>query len=511
MPTIVLMGGISPPELLNPQDGLLVQGSPFLEFIVQDNDVWPSAPIHFNVQVANDVNFVSLARNAFSSQSAAAFQYESSPGVWSPLPASGLPELVSLGELLRPRIAQSTATTYYVDDANGDDSRTEVQARSEATPWKTIQKAIDSYVLPGSGGVLILVKNHAGSGYQKTTGSGTLMATMDFTNLTGRVPSASNVLTVKNYPGHRPVVLQSTPGTVENNAMRANSGSTSKYIRVQGFEFIGDDANVASDSGGTALIGINNGDHIEIYDCILHDILSDVRAQGIFLGGGSDNVQVWNCLIYSIGNKLGAQANLEHGIYVQGSNHQIVNTLSRDQRNGFGFQLFGGSDAAPAHILSHVVATGNKMSGLTIDGSTYSNIEVHNSIFAFNDQHGVIGRNNASGNVKNSIAFGNGTGGFSNESGGAMVFADNLTSDPLFADYATRNLHLQGTSPAINYAQSAYSPTFDLDGNLRPSGLAVDVGAYEYSLAGVSRKIRYAPALGIQQTYYWRVRIEQFF
>jgi len=53
-------------------------------------------------------------------------------------------------------------------------------------------------------------------------------------------------------------------------------------------------------------------------------------------------------------------------------------------------------------------------------------------------------------------------------------------ADPMFMNTATRNFHLQSTSPLINKGAMLSQVTNDYDGVARPQGAAYDIGAFEY-------------------------------
>lgn len=56
-----------------------------------------------------------------------------------------------------------------------------------------------------------------------------------------------------------------------------------------------------------------------------------------------------------------------------------------------------------------------------------------------------------------------------------------VSGDPLYVNRAANNFHIQAGSAAIDKASTLQAPTFDIDGQNRPSGGGIDIGADEFS------------------------------
>ena len=392
------------------------------------------------------------------------------------------PVTTPLATSLPARIAEwsGTGNTYYVDASSGSDSYTEAQARNESTPWKTIQKAVNSYALPASGHVRILVKNGT---YRASGDSNAVQATVTFENLGSRTPSAGSVLNLMAYPGASPVVQEppyagSTPGNAERHGFWFGDTSA-KFIRVRGFRVTQNTAAMNQAQG----FRIDSSSDIEIDQCEISGwksaaVGNNPRAQGVYIGSGSTRVHMYNLVVHDIGNPATEATNLSHGFYIQGSHHVLANVISYDNRNGFGVQFYAGGGGGPGHIITNLVTANNKMSGMVVDG-TYT-ASVRNSVFYDNDQWGLSVRGSANVTAENTISFANGStgtlgNGFNTEGSSKLALQNILGVNPLFVNFGARNFHLQSGSPAYRTGAAAFTPLRDLD---QSSNKAATIGSY---------------------------------
>jgi hypothetical protein len=69
--------------------------------------------------------------------------------------------------------------------------------------------------------------------------------------------------------------------------------------------------------------------------------------------------------------------------------------------------------------------------------------------------------------------------------------AHDKKADPLFVnpsvDPAVADFHLKAGSPAIDAGTTVGAPAIDFDGNPRPAGAGIDIGAYEYGAGSAVR------------------------
>ena len=364
------------------------------------------------------------------------------------------------GRVLPPRLAVSHGLVRYVAQSGSNRN-----PGTRARPWRTIQKALDT-LRPGE---TALVR------------AGTYTQSL----VMHRAGTAKAPITVRAYPGERPVVHPGGSGTMDY-PLRITAGSA--YFRFSGF--VVEEAPLHTTmniwiSDGQRTSGPAPTHHIEISGC-------EIRrgtGTGVLVSPNTEVVQ----LIGNIVHDNGDGSRQAQGIYFQGHDGLIANNLVYHQTNGFGIQVRGNYPdpdtvaQIPARnvIVTNNTVAGNSLSGILVE-NTAERTTVVNNISAFNGSHGVVGYDNGSGSVllgnvvRRNLAWGNRSGGFGNDGRAVIDFSGgNRVANPRFVDAVRRDYRLRAGSPALNRALAAYAPGFDLRGRSRFRHANPDLGALE--------------------------------
>ena len=345
-----------------------------------------------------------------------------------------------LASALPPPLPPSTGTTFYVSTIGSDSNPGTLTA-----PWRTIQKALN-VLLPGQ---------------QALVRAGTY--TQDL--VMSRAGTASAPITVAAYPGET-VVLHAASTSGDTYPIQI----TGAYFRLQGF--------VIENSLGTSAANVylwGGANHIELSG-------NEIRYgqdQGIFADNTTSNLQMLGNRIHDNGWNHVQGQHQSHGIYVKGGNDLMANNVIYNHAYGFGIQIYPANHDT---IVTDNTIASSAHSSIVVGGSGgVYNITIRNNIL-YDDNWGVemdstcpSGAVYVDHNVIYSFRVAAIEGGCSrvDTSGG------NILVDPLFVNYAGRDLHLQASSPAIDRASSPWSETSDFDKHSRPGGAGPDIGAFE--------------------------------
>ena len=346
-----------------------------------------------------------------------------------------------VGGALPPLLPPSTGATFYVSTSGSDSN-----PGTEAAPWRTIRKALDT-LAPGQTALV-----HAGTYTQdlEMTRSGT----------------ASDPITVSAYPGEQ-VILHPASPSGDTYPVQIYSAA---YFRLSGF--------VIEDSLGTssANVYLSGSSHdIEISD-------NEIRYgqdSGVFAESTTSNIYLLGNNIHDNGwNHLPGQ-HQSHGIYIEGSGDLIANNLIYDNPYGFGIQIYPANHDTT--VVDNTVLASSDFSSIVVGGSGgVYNITLRNNILYGGtwgvDMDSTCPTGTVSVDTNDVFGYSAGLveGGCSN-----VVTGVNVLADPLFVNLASRDLHLQLLSPALSVALPDWSMASDFDGDTRPQGVGPDVGAYE--------------------------------
>ena len=349
------------------------------------------------------------------------------------------------------------ARTYYAAPT-GDDNH----SGSETAPFRTIQKA----VAQARAGDTVLVRGGVYKGHVYLRFSG----------------ESNNPITVKNYPGERPVLDGEGKGRIELNSEHGWQKPIG-WITVEGFEV----------RNGWDGIKFYNAHHIVLRGNHLHDNLN----QGIL--GNGHHVRIEENIIAHNGFKAdNEKSNKEHGIYCTGTDFTIVNNIICSNK-AYGIQVAGypfkpdnhaGPEFADARrwLISHnTIAFNQNRGGIVVWQKGTTDCVIQNNIFYRNAVtlgraalQGIDFADAGGGHiVRNNLFYGPDRTAI--DKGAAEYKAlDNLEKDPLFAAPQRLDFRLGKGSPAIDAGTSEDSLVTDFDKNRRPEGTGYDIGAFEY-------------------------------
>ena len=374
------------------------------------------------------------------------------------------------------------ATTYYVDNLlPGGDS---FAGTTEASPFLTIQKCLKSATRPGD---TCLVKN------------GTYNSSVQITFR--HSGTAGNPITLKNYPGHSPVVnFSGLGGGGRILVSSANYLVPVSYGVIEGLEI----------KAGNDGIKIDNADHFIIRANNIHH-----NTMGVFITGGYqitlDRNNVWHNGDFATCATNPSACSLNHGFYIQGSFYTITNNVLYDNL-AYAMTLTGhpytGTNATwvtdanhagfnNSLIANNTMAYQDHRAGIVMWDRNVNNNTIENNIFYENSQLLYASGSSqgidfisccGSGNiVRNNLSYGTGkNGNFTAGTGSGVSLSSPTTVNPLMVNApatvpASPDFHLTSSSAAINAGSNltANGIATDYDGNLRPTSGAWSLGAYE--------------------------------
>ncbi len=341
---------------------------------------------------------------------------------------------VLLFVLLTP---SSWAATYYVATTGSDSAD-----GSEATPWLTINKAVDTMV--------------AGDTTYVRGGTYVPSTTIRF-DVSGTAAAPIKLL---NYPGETPIIDWAGTTSVYQVLVQHSGGENVAmgYIEISGFE-------IKEGYNGIKFYSMHNS-------VISRNWIHHSLKQGILGVGGHHNTFDHNIInhngTFETCDGTGV-CNQDHGVYMHGDSYVITRNVIYDNV-GYGIQQNGSSTAAfstTKHPSAEFAGAANWVisdntfaynygrSGLAVWGSLSDNARIENNIFYENNVKNSgsaangINYTSATGAtgvlIRNNHFYASGSGATASTTGTApadVTFTGNVTnvSAPAFVDGGTNSL-----------------------------------------------------------------------
>lgn len=277
--------------------------------------------------------------------------------------------------------------TFYIDGANGDDARSELQAQKMTTAWKTIKRGLQLAV-PGETVAVLpgLYSVNVESMRDGTADAPITLRAVTPGTVTITPPSGSGVYIGHNYNVVDGLVITgATASGFQLGPYKANANPPVTGVAVRNSAVYGN------------LVGIKFTNAID--SDARHNEIYDNNRDGVWVSGRG--VTLFNNLVY----RNGQHRTGEFGITLYGGDrHQIINNTVYGNLNG-GIRL-GATTTIPvfSSVFNNIVAN-NALGIKEPGGSDY----VGRATLNYNDVHGNTTANydlsNGSGTVKGANSF----------------------------------------------------------------------------------------------------------
>ena len=398
------------------------------------------------------------------------------------------------------------SNVFYVSKTGND-----LNDGTEASPWKTINKATASlvagqtaYVRAGTYNEGVIFRNSGIAGQyvslvaysgERPVIEGAGLSTYSLVNLNGQSYVNFSGFRLQNGTvgisngrsniviGNNEIFNFTNPGiTLDNCSVALVKGNLTD--------------NVVSSSWGEC-ITFSQCEYIDIaYNEVRNSLTSTMGGEGIDVKG-SKHIRVYGNVVHDL-NHLGIYLDSYDGLDydIEVFNNKVFNctdgiVISAEQRNRvekirvynnivYDCRLFGiGIVNYPTHQentgypLNDVVIENNTIAsvgGIKIDNKDGSNVTVRNNII-----YGIPSAINISGTPAGMVLANN----LSDQGTVSALGTGSIVADPMFVNPILKDFTLKSGSPAINTGFSN-DLTFDYSLKSRPAGSGIDIGAYEY-------------------------------
>ncbi|MEO0797196.1 MAG: carbohydrate-binding domain-containing protein [Verrucomicrobiota bacterium] len=397
-------------------------------------------------------------------------------------------------DYVRAWLKPDTDATWYVNEAHGDDS-------NSGASWADAKKTIGAAIDEAYNGDSIWVAEGVYREYLTIHGVHNL-------KLYGGMPVGSTSLNEQDH-GRYPTIIQAPPDGYNLISLRNNDG-----CRIDGFTIQG---TTRSWQYGLKAEGPSN--NVVIANCRLSwNIITEAGKGGggaIVTGRGDTHVKFDYCVFSNNENKgsgpgLSISAALA-GPLVELDRCLFVENTAPGSGGAIGMLNWSNNPDSILRLTNSVIANNTSGTNRGAIEMNYGSLEMTNCTVAGNSNMGIRISSQFTprqADIKNTIVASNGTTGvFSQWDGFALTnnlffdnptqvnrngslnnvsdinnlvnSANNVVDDPQLFNLASNDVRIQTGSGAIDLGTATGAPNIDFNGNPRPQGSGIDIGAFE--------------------------------